>query len=375
MSQIDETGTALVPTPYLSGSSTTQGSTKTTGGLGLGSTGSQVSAFQTQLNNQNAGKPGWTPLLVDGIYGPKTQAGAAYKPTSALVVTSDPARSEYTKYSGNLDSLLAQYKLGQGTPTTKTTGESATEPAYSDAFTQAIDKQMLTSNDATKALLGSIQSKNQAKRVELAGQYDNYKRGLQLLGIQHNDAQATPELLLGHEMQAQNDYSSKINALDVEEHKTLVDAQAARDEKDTSLLKQKMDYIKQIKKDKEDAAKTLYEKLHAETQIATDQAHTIYTQLSKMSPDKKQAYIQEVSAQYNIPLQKLVTALADEAKKAAKVSTKSSSAYSWGSPVASDRSTVEKYLQANSDNFNADLEKIKGNQQFFYYVLNQAENQ
>lgn len=43
-----------------------------------GTSGSAVSAYQQQLNQQNAGQPGWTPLVVDGLYGPLTQAASSF---------------------------------------------------------------------------------------------------------------------------------------------------------------------------------------------------------------------------------------------------------------------------------------------------------
>lgn len=40
-----------------------------------------VKALQTQLNAQYTGQPGWTPLVVDGILGPKTKAAQSFTPT------------------------------------------------------------------------------------------------------------------------------------------------------------------------------------------------------------------------------------------------------------------------------------------------------
>lgn len=52
----------------------------------LGYSGDAVKAYQTQLNTQNAGKAGYTPLVVDGKYGSLTQAASQYKnPTPAPI--------------------------------------------------------------------------------------------------------------------------------------------------------------------------------------------------------------------------------------------------------------------------------------------------
>lgn len=47
-----------------------------------GQSGSSVSALQTQLNTAHAGDANYTPLAVDGKYGPLTQGAVNYKPTT-----------------------------------------------------------------------------------------------------------------------------------------------------------------------------------------------------------------------------------------------------------------------------------------------------
>lgn len=50
-----------------------------------GEKGASVLALQKQLNTQNAGKEGWVPLKEDAMYGPLTQAGVNWKPTTTNV--------------------------------------------------------------------------------------------------------------------------------------------------------------------------------------------------------------------------------------------------------------------------------------------------
>lgn len=45
-----------------------------------GTSGAGVAAYQQQLNQQNAGQAGWTPLTVDGFYGNLTQQAANFQP-------------------------------------------------------------------------------------------------------------------------------------------------------------------------------------------------------------------------------------------------------------------------------------------------------
>lgn len=56
-----------------------------------GSKGSAVSAYQTQLNNQNKGVAGYVPLKVDGMYGPLTQAASQFKAPAPVAPASPKA--------------------------------------------------------------------------------------------------------------------------------------------------------------------------------------------------------------------------------------------------------------------------------------------
>lgn len=88
-----------------------QGATPT-----LGTSGDAVKALQTQYNTQNAGVAGYTPLKVDGLYGPLTQAASQFKapvagPTSDPLngvrrytgSTPDPAKTSADAYYNNLN--------------------------------------------------------------------------------------------------------------------------------------------------------------------------------------------------------------------------------------------------------------------------------
>jgi len=52
--------------------------------------------MQTDLNTQNYGKTGWTPLVVDGIVGPKTKAAQTWKPASSTQTNSTLNYTPYT---------------------------------------------------------------------------------------------------------------------------------------------------------------------------------------------------------------------------------------------------------------------------------------
>lgn len=73
----------------------------------LGTSGAAVSALQTQLNTQNAGQTGYTPLLVDGKYGPLTAAGAAYKVPASTnpAITGAPTSATNTAITNDVSAL------------------------------------------------------------------------------------------------------------------------------------------------------------------------------------------------------------------------------------------------------------------------------
>ena len=123
------------------------------GSIGLGTSGAEVSALQTQLNTQNAGKVGYKALVVDGKYGPLTQAAVAYKAPADVVPPpniNNPVTSG-TDYRAEIDALGRQIAGMQASKVT------AGEQALKDA-------NQKTQDDLTK----QRESLNQRKEAEIA---------------------------------------------------------------------------------------------------------------------------------------------------------------------------------------------------------------
>lgn len=228
-------------------------------------------------------------------------------------VGSGPARSQFMQQSSNLQNLLNQFNTAnpQGVPGQ---GEGDINvDTYQDPYTQALTQQAQQGDQYTKALIGSLQARNQGLKNEMAGQYDSYKRGLQLLGIQTNSAQSTPDLLMGHIQQAQNEYTSKIQNLNQEEAFTIMEAENARADKNLSLLKEKMDYVKEIKKEKQNALKEAYERMSLEADVSKEQVGLYYDKMQTLNDEDKEDFLIAISKKFNIPLPGLVKAMSDEA--------------------------------------------------------------
>lgn len=242
--------------------------------------------------------------------------GPQTTPENQAVVGSGPANMEFSGYSNDLSKALAalnQTPNPQTSPSVNINNVSANDP-----YAQMLDKLSATSNASTKALIASIQAERERQGNSIDVQYDNYKRGLQLLGIQHNEAQSTPDLLMGHIQQAETEHQQKIQALDVEEKKALMDAETAQAKGDLDILKEKMDRVKAIQEEKQQALKDIYDTMNTQTSIAENQAHQIYDVFSKLDPADQEIFIQEVAKKYNLPLAALTVALADEKAKRAK---------------------------------------------------------
>lgn len=309
-----------------------------------GQKGPSVAALQTSYNAQNANVAGFVPLKVDGYYGPLTEA--ALNPSqNRLVTTSGTSRTNTAQASAALDAALTQFGIsspqqgdaasgsGSGTGTPTDAGTDA------DPYVQQL-KTLAASGDAsTKLLTQNILATKASQSAATDAQYDNYKRGLQLLGIQHNDAQSAPELLMGHVQQAENDHQARLSTITANANKALAAAKTAQDNGDFKELQAQMNYAKQLNAEKQTELKNYNDTLIQQPKVATDVAHSVYGTLQTLSPDDQQSFIQAVASQYKLPLGTLTTALTDEKAKADAADVKSKTAQ-----AALDSKTAGKLL-------------------------------
>lgn len=307
-----------------------------------------VKAFQAQNG-----------LLSDGIFGPKTQAvynakfpttatasealitpGGSDKgvaPMSNLITTSASTQNNLSKNSTDLAAALAKYgatpvatdpKTGQ--PTSPATDPNAPKPdpvltdtisgTANDPFIQELNTMHANSDVASKVLIQNIIANKDKQANAVNTQYNNYKSGLQLLGIQTNEAQVTPDLLASHQNEATSAQEDKISDLNNAEAKALTDAQTAKDNDDFKTLDTTMSYLKSIQAQKVQALKDYQDAITTQaknSQVQGDAnaklvAPDIYTTLQTLSPDDQEKFLVAVSQKFNIPLNSLVTALVSE---------------------------------------------------------------
>lgn len=246
------------------------------------------------------------------VIGPGSIA-APVTPANNLVVTSGPAKQQFAQTSSDLSKMLAT--LNQQPVVVGAEKDTPSLDNTNDAYTQTLDRIAGSSDEATKALVSSIQAGRQNQKNSVDSTYENYKSGLQLLGIQHNEAQATPDLLMGHIQQAENEHQAKITQLDIETNKALMDAKKAETEGKLSILKEKMAYVKQLKDEKNNYLKNIADQMTAQKTIADVQAGQYYDALEKLNPADKEKFLIALAKKNNLPVGSLVDALTKEKER------------------------------------------------------------
>lgn len=266
-------------------------------------------------------------LKVDGIFGPVTETAFKSKFDTPTIVSTGSIHTDAAKNSATLDTALRNFNANYQSPTAPVNPNTETDPnadtagvditdASTDPFIQQLNNMSARSNDSTKMLIQTIQANKVRQANAVNKQYENYKSGLQLLGIQSGDATATPDLVAGHIQEAATEQEQKISDLDTEETKALMDAENARADNDFKVLQDKMDYVKQIKQDKAQALKDYNDALTKSVtdgdKIAQSVAHDVYDTLQTLDDTDKETFLTTLATKFNIPAGSLVTALVDE---------------------------------------------------------------
>jgi DNA uptake protein ComE-like DNA-binding protein len=294
-----------------------------------GQSGPQVITAQAKYNQDNADgiKNGTvTPLATDGMYGPKTQA--ALLGDRQMVNDSSKAMSGYNNASLALDQHLA----GLATPTTPTDAKKTTTDSkdinagnYSDAYTQGLQGISDRSNASTKSMIATLQAQHQNEVNAIDKNYDLYSRGMQLLGIENGSAQFTPELLKGQLLEIKNQRLSKISDLDQKLNTAVMTAENARADKEFSVMKEQMDYVRQLKQDKAQAVKDLASGDQDLMKKADFFGNEIYDAISGLSGAQKTAALTKLSTELGIPVAYLLGAAASTRQDRIKKTSSSSS--------------------------------------------------
>ena len=261
---------------------------------------------------QNNNTLTWNPNLLPGLTPnnpqaqvptPSTTASSTSKP---VVVSSNPARKEFNTHSMTLGQMLSSLNnQSTGLPSDNITLDSQ----QNDPYIKLLNQQSMLDDAASKALIATIRASKYNNQNQVTQSYDNYKKGLQLLGIQHNEAQFTPDLLQGRIQQVEVQKIQELQKYEIEANKALIDARQAQASGNLALFREKMNYIKDLKDERDNYLKKLASNLEAETSIAENRAEAIYGQMQSLNPAERETYLNAVAEKSGIPVTSLMAAL------------------------------------------------------------------
>lgn len=250
--------------------------------------------------------------------------GEAYNtapPASKIVNTSASSRVATAQSDSALQNVLAGLS-GSTTPENPNPDDESNdiEGTANDPFIQQLNTLQTNQDAATKALIASTAATYQNNVNKVNAQYGNYKAGLQQLGLETGEAEATPDLLVGHIQQAANDQMDKINTLQANEQKAIIDANNAKANGDFRTMTARMTYVKNIQTEKAAAIKNMYDAVNSANKEVTYDAPSLYASYSSLTdPNDKKAFIAAVAQQFGTSPISVVSALTGEQAKESKV--------------------------------------------------------
>lgn len=197
----------------------------------FGQSGSSVLALQTQLNQQNLNKPGYVPLVLDGKYGPLTQAATSFGQNNSPILSSSGVGQQYNGASQQLDQLALQ------------------QDPYMGIF-----EQMNKAGAANeKAAISSATAAGANQQRFLQGGQEKYMAGLETAGVRSGANRYLPEYQAGIMENARQGYLQKFSAIDTQEKVAIAEAKAAKLSGDVKTMTAKLDYVQALRKAKADA--------------------------------------------------------------------------------------------------------------------------
>lgn len=251
--------------------------------------------------------------------------------TSQPVVTAGPAQASFTQHAGLLSNALNELGVNNAPKPQDTTGAAEAN----DPVITALGSLKTNNDQASNALISSTMAKYQNQINKAQSEGDNYKAGLQLMGIQHNESTFSPDLLSSHITAAANDTLTKINGLKAEESKALMDAQTAKANNDLKSLQDAMTRYKDIQTAKSQAIKDAYTATtNADKQLSVD-GDTLYSTMKSLDPADQAKYIQAVAQKYGVSPMSVMSLLTQAHVKAASAEATLAKKNSSGSTTGS----------------------------------------
>lgn len=312
--------------------------------------GSQTTAAVKAFQTANG-------LVADGIFGTKTQQAYDNKYNGGSpILSTDSIHAQGAADSSALDSKLAQFDSSyippassngnlnstgsggttgptsggapgetattwaDGTSKTDANGNQVADPNAStggvdisatstDPFISQLNTLSQNSDSSTKMLIQQATMSAANAEATATANSQKYQEGLQALGIETGQAQATPDILASSINAAKGQLADKISTLESAKAKAISDATTARDSNDLKTLNEKMSYVKQVEAQEKQALTDFQNNLSntvgtKAVSNAKAMAGTLYDEMNDpkqpLSPEDQVAFINEVSKQTGI---------------------------------------------------------------------------
>ena len=270
----------------------------------IGTTPTPTTTGETNLSTTPVNTPE-TPLYTLGETSPLNTNASTYV-GEPMVMSSSQANQEVAGYSQELSNALTNFQQQD---------IQFDEASYSDPMTEMFDQMFQTGNMMTKKVISNIQRNRQNRENEMKNQTEIYKRSLMGLGIQSGKAEYAPELLLGQMQEVENALQRNLTDLDMEESMALMEAQQAQQESNFRLLRERMEYVREIKREKENELINYYQRLQAQQGIAEITAQQAIGQFEGLRGEEREIFLEQLSRQSGVPIGSLAQAMVTERQR------------------------------------------------------------
>lgn len=203
-------------------------------------------------------------------------------------------------------------------------GTTPTPPAASDTtdpFIQNLESMNQNSDAMEKSLLATTKAAYQNQMNTVNQSYNKYKAGLESLGIEHNAAQSTPELLAGQIQTVANQQAQKIGDLHNKMLDAISKADLAQRNNNFKTKNEEITRYNQLKTEKRQAIIDARDAITFGNKEAIANAPSMYQEFKTKSPTDQEAFINQKAQELGTTHDVIQSALINEQQKESVAST------------------------------------------------------
>ncbi len=222
---------------------------------------------------------------------------------SQPVVTSGQSRTNTANNLSVYDRAIANLGPQDNTPTTP-------PAAGADPIISGLQTLQTNADAVTKSMIASTMAQYQNQKNTAEKQGENYRLGLESLGIKTGAAQTTPDILSGHIQAAANDTLAKISSINNDMNKALLDIQSAKAENDFKRIQMATDRYQQLEKNKRDAITAMHDDILFGQKQLTYSAPALLESFNTLTSDTdKTNYINEIAKRDGVSPMDVIAAI------------------------------------------------------------------